>query len=63
MGESTTKCKENIKFCLLKSSFTCNADFSIFFPKVFSENQKWTFLMSNFQKGRDSGRKNLIVTA
>jgi hypothetical protein len=35
-----------------KGPYSCSIELSYFFPRLFWENEKWTFKMSKNEKGR-----------
>ena len=35
-----------------KVSYSCSIELLFFFPRLFWENENWTFFLSIFQKGR-----------
>jgi hypothetical protein len=37
-----------------KVSYSCSIEFLFFFPRLIWENEKWTFILSIFQKGRST---------
>jgi len=51
--------KEKVKNMAKKISFTCSGKMAFFLPKVRSQNQFWTFILSIFQKVKHFMEKSM----
>jgi hypothetical protein len=48
------------EFSAKKVSYSCSIELLNFFPRLFWENENWTFFLSIFEKGRSTLPKILI---